>query len=1350
MDILVNVSNQKLKLETNLHSLVEGSQKFVRFVFDLSSEWDGLLVFAQFTQNGNSYNQYLDDNNCVYLPAEIVAGECTVMLYGSGHTVIGTTNYLTLHINDSILVSDAESTDITESLYNQLVSMVLDMEEKIDKKQNTWFATCSSPAYGSKEATTTTGDFVLAAGNSVRVHFSTSNYATNPTLNVDGTGAVDIRSVHTGVPWAGALPTYTWGVGEVVDFVYDGTYFVIVDGLTATTSIYGATKLSTSHSSTATDLAATPSAVKAAYDLANGKVSDVKVNGTSTVSGGVASVTVPTATSDLTNDSNFVSDADYVHTDNNYTDSDASKLNGISEGATATSVTQRLQSGTKIAEIDVDGVTTDIYAPSGGGGGGTQNIWYATCSTSYSTTAKIATTTSGDFVLATGNMVRVRFTDHNQNSSPTLNVDGTGATAIRTTAFTSPYNQLWTSGEVVDFVYDGTYFIMSDGGKASTSVYGVTKLSTSTSSTDTDLAATPSAVKAAYDLADSKVDDVQVDGVSVVSDGVASITMPSGGTKNVWYGTCGTTSSATAKVVTTTTGDFALTTGNMVRVEFELGNTAATSTLSVDGTTPTTVAFRYGNTLVDYAWQSGEVVDFVYDGTYFVMSSGGRASVNYYGETKLSSSTTSTATDLAATPSAVKAAYDLADSKVSDVEVNGTSVVSGGVASVTVPTVTSDLTNDSNFVSDASYVHTDNNFTNADATKLSGIEAGAEVNVQSDWTQADSTADDYIKNKPTIPTVNDGTLTIQQNGSSVGTFSANQSGNSTANITVPAQNIWYGTCDTGISTAGKVVTTTTGDFTLATGNMVRVKFNNYNTESSPTLNVDNTGTVSLKIYGTTDSLSRMWRSGEVVDFVYDGTYFVMSDGGTADTNYYGVVKLASSVSSNSTSTGANSLAVKTAYDLADSKSTVSVTQTLSSGTKIGDITVDGTTTNLYAPSGGSGGVSDVLVDNVSVVTGGVAEIDLSDYVKEDANGDISVTGGATFGDDVDVNGAVNSENLPGIIKMFAGTFAPTGWLLCNGDEVAIEDYPFLYDVIGDTYGTPSDSDHFVLPDFRGRSPLGAGIGTASDATLRTLGQEGGSERVTLSANQSGLRAHTHGFTQPTVNGGSCSITSSGAHTNHTMNGYGATLGTGSTGWRFGSSGTKTATGIIEGGAHTHTVPAHTHTVTNGAVGAVTGGAVGASESHGNMPPYLTVNYIISTGGASRWSDSAGLPIVRDVTVNGQSVVNNEIASIPTGTVYQFGWNKTSAGGTGTAITGEATLPAGTYIIVVQAPVISATTTMQIQGISDKYFTASHNHETSSWVVTFNTATATQLQMAQSGTVTFSYTERGGMKAIRIA
>lgn len=68
-----------------------------------------------------------------------------------------------------------------------------------------------------------------------------------------------------------------------------------------------------------------------------------------------------------------------------------------------------------------------------------------------------------------------------------------------------------------------------------------------------------------------------------------------------------------------------------------------------------------------------------------------------------------------------------------------------------IPTKTSQLQNDDNTVKDASYIHTDNNFSNRDKTKLSGIEEGARVNVNADWNAVDGDA--FILNKPTIPTV---------------------------------------------------------------------------------------------------------------------------------------------------------------------------------------------------------------------------------------------------------------------------------------------------------------------------------------------------------------------------------------------------------------------------------------------------------------------------------------------------------------------------------------------------------------------------------------------------------------------
>lgn len=67
--------------------------------------------------------------------------------------------------------------------------------------------------------------------------------------------------------------------------------------------------------------------------------------------------------------------------------------------------------------------------------------------------------------------------------------------------------------------------------------------------------------------------------------------------------------------------------------------------------------------------------------------------------------------------------------KIDKIKVNGTEqTITNKAVDITVPTKTSDLTNDSNFVSDASYVHTDNNYTTAEKNKLSGVASGAQVN----------------------------------------------------------------------------------------------------------------------------------------------------------------------------------------------------------------------------------------------------------------------------------------------------------------------------------------------------------------------------------------------------------------------------------------------------------------------------------------------------------------------------------------------------------------------------------------------------------------------------------------------
>ena len=139
------------------------------------------------------------------------------------------------------------------------------------------------------------------------------------------------------------------------------------------------------------------------------------------------------------------------------------------------------------------------------------------------------------------------------------------------------------------------------------------------------------------------------------------------------------------------------------------------------------------------------------------------------------------------------------------------------------------------------------------------------------------------------PTVNNGTLTIQKNGTNVQTFTANQSSNATANITVPTKVsdltntsggfVTYCTCSTAAGTAAKVVTVDSGDtnWVLRKGSIIAVKFTNTNTASNVTLNVNNTGAKSV-YYNTSvntgNSNSIFGYANRVVFYLYDGTNWV--------------------------------------------------------------------------------------------------------------------------------------------------------------------------------------------------------------------------------------------------------------------------------------------------------------------------------------------------------------------------------------------------------------------------------------------------------------------------------------------
>lgn len=154
-----------------------------------------------------------------------------------------------------------------------------------------------------------------------------------------------------------------------------------------------------------------------------------------------------------------------------------------------------------------------------------------------------------------------------------------------------------------------------------------------------------------------------------------------------------------------------------------------------------------------------------------------------------------------------------------------------------------------------------------------------------------------------------------------------------------SDRMWFGACTTAAATAAKSVTTTTGDFLLQQGSTVFVQFNTAITSTSTTLNVDNTGAITVQTSATNALTADQVAPKAVVGFVYDGTVFRMLDGAIATTTYYGVTKLSSAINSTSTATAATSSAVKQAYDLA------AAALPLRGGTMEGDLTLLGDPTN---------------------------------------------------------------------------------------------------------------------------------------------------------------------------------------------------------------------------------------------------------------------------------------------------------------------------------------------------------------------------------------------------------------------
>jgi microcystin-dependent protein len=161
----------------------------------------------------------------------------------------------------------------------------------------------------------------------------------------------------------------------------------------------------------------------------------------------------------------------------------------------------------------------------------------------------------------------------------------------------------------------------------------------------------------------------------------------------------------------------------------------------------------------------------------------------------------------------------------------------------------------------------------------------------------------------------------------------------------------------------------------------------------------------------------------------------------------------------------------------------------------------------------------------------------------------------------------------GEIRMFAGNFAPAGWMFCDGQSLPISENETLYQLIGTTYGGDGQ-ETFNLPNLQSRIPLHFGQGP--DGVTYTLAEAAGVESVTLSTQQ--IPSHTHPLTASTADG---TVPNPG-----------------------GNVLSQTPTGIFP---YFEDVPAAN-------MNAAAISIVGGSQPHENCQPFLCINYIISLFG----------------------------------------------------------------------------------------------------------------------------------------
>ena len=151
------------------------------------------------------------------------------------------------------------------------------------------------------------------------------------------------------------------------------------------------------------------------------------------------------------------------------------------------------------------------------------------------------------------------------------------------------------------------------------------------------------------------------------------------------------------------------------------------------------------------------------------------------------------------------------------------------------------------------------------------------------------------------------------------------------------------------------------------------------------------------------------------------------------------------------------------------------------------------------------------------------------------------------------------------IRLMSFNYAPTGWAMCNGQLLPINQNQALFSLLGTTFGGNGQTT-FALPDLRGRVPIHAGSG-------HTLGEQGGEQAHTLSIAE--LPTHTHVMRGSATNADVVSPTDN----------------------------------VVAQSSQLYGPPAQLS-----ALDPSSNGSTGGSQAHPNMQPYLTLTYCIALQG----------------------------------------------------------------------------------------------------------------------------------------